>query len=115
MMLVLLSWAEDRCKDRAGVRKREDSTMKDLFVTTGDSIGRVSRCDAAWKVTMALEGSGAQCLALDPREPLALYAGSRGQGVFKSIDAGAGWQKLEFPQPDVFSLAVSPVDGAIYA
>ncbi|MGH2995047.1 MAG: WD40/YVTN/BNR-like repeat-containing protein, partial [Gaiellaceae bacterium] len=42
-------------------------------------------------------------------------AGSRGQGVFRSADGGTTWDHLDFPQPDVFSLAVSAADGAVYA
>jgi photosystem II stability/assembly factor-like uncharacterized protein len=44
-----------------------------------------------------------------------LYAGSYGKGIFKSSDHGAHWENVDFPQPNVFSLAVSPVDGTLYA
>jgi photosystem II stability/assembly factor-like uncharacterized protein len=56
-----------------------------------------------------------QCLAADPADARILYAGSYGEGVWKTTDGGRDWTRLEFPEADVFSLAVGPVDGAVYA
>ncbi len=56
-----------------------------------------------------------QCLAVDPHRPEVLYAGSRGEGVWRSAGDGADWTRLEFPEADVFALEVSPADGAVYA
>ena len=89
--------------------------MAELFVATGDGFARITQRGHAWTVTLALTGSGVQCLAPDPHDRGTLYAGSRGKGVFKSTDGGAHWQQLDLPQPDVFSLAVSPADGSVYA
>jgi photosystem II stability/assembly factor-like uncharacterized protein len=89
--------------------------MTELFVTTGDGFARIIQDGDAWSVTSALPGSKAQCLALDPHYLGTIYAGSFGNGVWKSTDSGATWQDLHFPQPNVFSLAVSVVDGTIYA
>jgi photosystem II stability/assembly factor-like uncharacterized protein len=85
-----------------------------LFAATGDGFARITRRGEEATVEVTLAGSSVQCLALDPERTGTLYAGSRGQGVFKSVDGGR-WERLEFPQPDVFSLAVSPVDGTLYA
>jgi photosystem II stability/assembly factor-like uncharacterized protein len=89
--------------------------MAELFVATGDGFARITQCGGEWRMTSALAGTGVQCLALDPRQPGTLYAGSRGQGVWKSSDGGARWENMNLPQPDVFSVAVSPVDGSVYA
>ena len=67
------------------------------------------------KATALLAGKPAQCLAVDPHDRQTLYAGGRAMGVWRSGDGGATWRDLELPQPDVFSLAVSPADGTLYA
>jgi photosystem II stability/assembly factor-like uncharacterized protein len=55
------------------------------------------------------------CLARDPRDPAFLLGGGRGDGLWRSADGGEAWERLDFPQEDVFSVSVSPVDGALYA
>jgi photosystem II stability/assembly factor-like uncharacterized protein len=89
--------------------------MTELFAATGDGVARLKREGPEATVSLTLTGSGVQCLALDPRHPGTIYAGSRGQGVFKSIDGGGTWKNMELPQPDVFSVAASAADGTVYA
>ena len=60
-------------------------------------------------------GSGAQCLAVAPDDPDTVYAGVREGGVRRTVDAGRTWLDGALPEPGVFSLAVSAVDGAVYA
>ena len=86
-----------------------------LHGATGDGVFVLEAGQGCWTAGLALDGSGARCLALDPREPATLYAGSAEQGLFKSGDAGRSWQSLGLPHNAVFSIAVSPVDGALYA
>ncbi|HYY75952.1 MAG TPA: hypothetical protein VE644_06485 [Gaiellaceae bacterium] len=83
-----------------------------LFAATGDGVARLDLDGDACIVAASLAGSGVQCVA---RAERTLYAGSRGQGLFRSEDEGGTWERLGFPQPDVFSVAVSPADGAVYA
>jgi photosystem II stability/assembly factor-like uncharacterized protein len=82
-----------------------------LYAVTGDAFARIE--DGT--VTTALEGSGVQCLTRDPADDGVVYVGGRGSGIWKSDDGGGSWRQLDFPQPDVFSLAVSSADGAVYA
>jgi photosystem II stability/assembly factor-like uncharacterized protein len=89
--------------------------MTELFVATGDGVARVTPDGGAWNVTFPLSGNGVQCLAIDPSDASTLYAGAVGTGVWKSVDGGAHWRNVRLPQNDVFSLAVSPTDGAVYA
>src|SRR6266446_1438814 len=89
--------------------------MTKLFVATGEGLAQIMQQRDEWMATRVLTGSGMQCLALNPKEPETLYAGSRGKGVWKSSDGGVSWQDMSLPQPDVFSLAVSPADGSVYA
>ena len=67
-------------------------------------------------VRTTLEGRGARCLAVDPKDPTTLYVGTSDEGLFKSEDGGESWQELPgIEHPRITAVAVSPVDGALYA
>lgn len=89
--------------------------MSRLYAATGDGIARLDEGTGAWSVELSLQGSGAQCLAVDPSDPNTVYAGLREGGVRRSRDGGRTWVDCGLPEPGVFSLAVGPVDGAVYA
>jgi hypothetical protein len=86
-----------------------------LYASTGDGIARLDERNGTWTVALSLEGSGAQCLAVDPSDADVVYAGLREGGVRRTSDGGRSWIDCALPAPAVFSLAISPVDGAIYA
>ena len=89
--------------------------MARLYAATGDGIVRLDESGDEWTGALSLAGSGAQCLAVDPRDPDTLYAGLRAEGVRRSQDGGRSWVASELPVPSVFSLAVSAADGSVYA
>jgi hypothetical protein len=89
--------------------------MARLYAATGDGIARLDESGDAWTVKLFLFGSGAQCLAVDPDDRDVVYAGLREGGVRRTVDAGRRWVDCALPEPGVFSLAVSAVDGAVYA
>ena len=89
--------------------------MARLFAATGDAIVRLEETDGTWVATRSLEAAGAQCLAVDPNRPETVFAGLREGGVRRSDDFGASWVDCALPEPGVFSLAVSPADGTVYA
>ena len=89
--------------------------MARLYAATGDGIARVDETGEAWTVELALAGSGAQCLAVDPTDADTVYAGLREGGVRRSVDRGRSWIDCRLPELAVFSLAVSAADGAVYA
>ena len=89
--------------------------MARLYASTGDGIGRLDESSGAWNVSLSLQGSGAQCLAVDPRDPEVVYAGLREGGLRRTSDGGRTWVDCELPAPGVFSVAVSAADGAVYA
>ncbi|MDQ3814173.1 MAG: hypothetical protein M3347_09520, partial [Armatimonadota bacterium] len=89
--------------------------MTNLFVATGDSFARVTQDGDEWNVRLFLIGSGVQCLDIDPQDSNTVYAGSRGEGIWKSTDGGERWSNVSPPHSYIFSLAISPVDGTLYA
>ena len=86
-----------------------------LMVATGEDLISLRQENGRWHASRSPAGRGMQCIAADRRNPAVLYAGSRGEGVWRSASGGRDWTRLEFPEPDVFALAVSPADGAVYA
>jgi hypothetical protein len=83
-----------------------------LLAATGDGVARLEGDAEGLRVSTALPGSGAQCIAEGGG---AVYAGCRGSGLWRSDDGGHAWEDLHLPQQDVFSIAVSRADGAVYA
>jgi photosystem II stability/assembly factor-like uncharacterized protein len=83
-----------------------------LLAATGDGIVRIAPAVPVWRAEKLLDEPGFQCLAVAGAR---IVAGSRGRGVLMSDDAGASWQDAQLPQADVFSVAISPADGAVYA
>jgi len=86
-----------------------------LYVATGDSVARLDGSDGSWSVRLSLVGSGAQCLAVDPADSDTVYVGLGDGGVRRSSDGGRTWVDCALPAPQVFSIAVSAADGAVYA
>jgi photosystem II stability/assembly factor-like uncharacterized protein len=86
-----------------------------LFAATGDAVARIDQADDGWEVELALQGSGAQCLAVDPADGDTVYTGLVDGGVRRTGDRGATWVDCELPASAVFSVAVSAADGAVYA
>jgi photosystem II stability/assembly factor-like uncharacterized protein len=83
-----------------------------LYAATGDAIVHLAREDGGLSATRVLDQPGLQCVAADGDR---IVAGSRGRGVWLSEDQGESWENAQLPQPDVFSVAISPADGAVYA
>ena len=88
--------------------------MARLYASTGDGIARLDESNGAWKVELSLHGSGAQCLAVDPRDSDVVYAGLREGGLRRTSDGGRKWADCDLPAQGVFSVAVSGINGAVY-
>ena len=86
-----------------------------LYAATGDSVARLDATDRSWSVRVSLNGSGAQCLAVDPADSDTVYVGLRSGGVQRSSNGGETWVDCGLPEAQVFSVAVSTADGAVYA
>jgi photosystem II stability/assembly factor-like uncharacterized protein len=87
-------------------------TISRLYAAGDDAVASIENGG----VRLTLEGRGARCLAVDPKDPDTLYVGTSDEGLFKSEDGGESWQELSgIEYPRVTAVAVSSVDGAIYA
>jgi photosystem II stability/assembly factor-like uncharacterized protein len=78
-----------------------------IFAVTGDDVIRFSLNGD--QMTL-LEGIGAQCVAVDPRDPDRVYVGTLDDGLYATRDGGATWRQPERGLDDrrVMSVAVSP-------
>ena len=90
------------------------SPLARLYATTGTSFARFDETPEGWTLTTALTDSSAQCLALDPADPETVYVGLGAGGVTKTTDGGRTWADSGLAEDQVFSVAVSPADGAVY-
>src|SRR5689334_2892719 len=84
-----------------------------LFAATGDAVARFEiRDDQSIDTTLSLEGSGAQCVAVDPHDPNRVFVGTFDTGVYRTLDGGETWTAVGEAMPDtrVLSIAVSPCD-----
>jgi photosystem II stability/assembly factor-like uncharacterized protein len=88
-----------------------------ILVTTGNGIGRaISGVEQSWRSNTVLQGQDVRCLAADPLERGIVYAGTQGNGVFRSVDCGETWQAAGLSGQVVTSLAASPHQpGLLYA
>jgi photosystem II stability/assembly factor-like uncharacterized protein len=89
--------------------------MVRLYATTGESVARLDEANGSWNVELSLSGSRAVCLAVDPRDPDTVYVGLGDDGVRKSSDGGRTWVESGLAGEQVFSVAVSAADSAVYA
>jgi photosystem II stability/assembly factor-like uncharacterized protein len=86
-----------------------------LYAATGESFARLAEIDGSWSVELSLDGSPVQCLAVDPSDPDTVYVGLGDDGVRNSEDGGRTWVDSGLAGQQVFSVAVSAADGAVYA
>ncbi len=89
--------------------------MSTLLARTDHGLLRVTEEGRGWSAATLHSTALAQCVAVDPSDASTIYLGTRGEGVWKSRDAGRSWMRLGLPAGDVFALAVSRADGGVYA
>jgi hypothetical protein len=78
-----------------------------IFALTGDAVARFS-LDGS-EPELALEGSQARCIAVDPRDRRRVYVGTMDRGLWFSVDGGGSWRDAgpSIDEPRVLSVAVS--------
>jgi photosystem II stability/assembly factor-like uncharacterized protein len=71
-----------------------------------------------WRSCSGLAGSSIYAMAIDPKNPAVVYAGTQFGGIFRSSNGGAGWSAINTgisPQT-IYSLAIDPqTPSTIYA
>lgn len=77
-----------------------------VYAVTGDAFAAIP-LQAPGETRMSLDGSGACCLAVDPRDADRVYVGTFDDGVRVTEDGGETWRKSALDDPRVLSLAVS--------
>src|SRR4051794_41635084 len=83
-----------------------------VFACTRERLLRLEPTGGAWRATVALTGERLQCVAARGDTVL---VGTLGAGLLCSGDGGATWDRVELPETDVLSVAVSDADDARYA
>lgn len=85
-----------------------------LAGATGDAVAVVDGLPDAPQVHLGLDGSGAQCVAVDPRAPDRMVAGTLDRGIFLTGDAGRTWRDISagIPHARVLSVAFSPCESS---
>jgi len=82
-----------------------------LFAVTDEGIARVESADGErFAVVPMLQGSGAQCVAVDPWDPQRVYVGTFDDGIYRSLDGGDTWEPVgdAIPHRRGLSVAISP-------
>ena len=62
-----------------------------IFALTGDAVALFG-LDGS-EPELALYGSQAHCIAVDPRDPQRVYVGTMDSGLWFSVDGGASWRE----------------------
>jgi hypothetical protein len=57
-----------------------------------------------------LPGQDIQVVAQEPGSPVTIYAGTYGNGLFRTRDAGEKWTKLPLPESFIRAIAFSPIN-----
>ncbi len=89
---------------------------KIFLAITGAGIARAAAISEGWTVTHALAGQNVVCLAPDPIDPAVAYAGTRGNGIYRTADRGQTWHPAGLAGQTVKAIAASQAKaGLVYA
>lgn len=92
------------------IRQRRFLAVADRRIVQAACVG------GHWQVEVVLAGPAPVTLTADPGDPNIVYAGTQGNGVYRSADGGRSWTPVGLSGQVVKALAVSPHDPwVIYA
>src|SRR6201988_5060099 len=86
--------------------------MRAFICSRGDVVTRLDCDDSSTQAEPVLKGVPIGCVAADGDR---VIVGTRGGGALLSGDGGRRWGRIELPERDVSSVAISPADGTLYA
>ncbi len=86
------------------------ATETGLFLGTRSGLFRWQPDSQQWAATATGLPVGVTALAANPHNQQIMYAGTTGEGVYRSQDAGASWQPLPSLQKEIPALAVAPTN-----
>jgi len=94
--------------------------MISLAVATREAL-LIARQGTAWSVEQHLKGRAPESIAVDPSDPVRLYVGTWGTGLWRSSDAARSWEPVGvgIPHDEITAVAVGRVQdlhsGVVYA
>jgi photosystem II stability/assembly factor-like uncharacterized protein len=99
--------------------------LKRFLLPLATGMALIAVCAAAWATNEPVSdwkiagpfGGTARSIALDPQKPSVLLAGAMNSLLFRTQDAGASWDLLNFPKrnlSEVTSVLVDPADSKHY-
>lgn len=88
--------------------------MTTLYVAMEDALLVARERGGSWTAEHHLEGQALACVAVDPRHPERIYAGTKDRGLWRTDDAGRTWTPAGsgIAWANVTAVAVAPGDGA---
>jgi hypothetical protein len=88
------------------------ATARAFVCTRDERVVRLDGVGTSWEAHPALDGVAAGSVATDGE---CVLVGTQGDGALISTDSGRKWDRIDLPEGDVLSVAISPADGALYA
>jgi hypothetical protein len=86
--------------------------MRAFICSRDDVVTRVDFDGESSEAQPVLDGVAVRCVAADGDR---VIVGTEGAGVLLSSDGGRRWERMELREPDVFSVAIGPGVGTLYA
>lgn len=88
--------------------------MSTLVVATEPAL-LIARRTSRWLVEDHLKDRSPEAVAVDPRNPTRVYAGTRGHGLWRSDDAGRTWDPVGagIAHDEITAVAVSAAEGGV--
>ncbi|MDX6379407.1 MAG: hypothetical protein QOI57_431 [Rubrobacteraceae bacterium] len=84
-----------------------------IYAAMANELLVASHRNGHWETEQQLAGASVQCVAVDPLKPEVVYCGTFDRGLWRSVDAGASWERVgENIDGAVMAVAVSAAEQA---